>query len=74
MSVQWGAGLHTSSEGRVDAAAYEQYIGRWSRLFVPALLDAAEVGVGDRVLDVATGSGERQTVKHSRSGTPASMR
>jgi ubiquinone/menaquinone biosynthesis C-methylase UbiE len=58
MSVQWGAGLHTSSGGRVDAAAYEQYIGRWSRLFVPALLDAAEVGVGDRVLDVATGSGE----------------
>ncbi|MDB6157048.1 MAG: hypothetical protein JWO04_754, partial [Gammaproteobacteria bacterium] len=36
MSVQWGAGLHTSSGGRVDAAAYEQYIGRWSRLFVPA--------------------------------------
>jgi ubiquinone/menaquinone biosynthesis C-methylase UbiE len=37
---------------------YEQYIGRWSRLFVPALLAAARVGEANRVLDVATGTGE----------------
>ena len=33
-------------------------IGRWSRLFVPALLAAAEIRDGNRVLDVATGTGE----------------
>ena len=42
----------------VDASAYEQYFGRWSRLFVPAVLAAAEVASGDRVLDIATGPGE----------------
>jgi SAM-dependent methyltransferase len=40
------------------AAAYDRLLGRWSRLFVPALLDGAAVGPGDRVLDVATGTGE----------------
>jgi hypothetical protein len=44
--------------GGVDASAYERHIGRWSRLFVPALLSAADVRVGYRVVDVATGSGE----------------
>jgi len=46
---------HAASGRPVDTAAYEQYIGRYSRLFVPALLAAAEVA---RVLDVATGPGE----------------
>lgn len=58
MSVIWGAGLHAPVGQRVDGAAYAQYIGRWSRLFVPTLLDAADVRDGDRVLDVATGTGE----------------
>jgi SAM-dependent methyltransferase len=40
------------------AAAYDRLLGRWSRLFVPALLDGAAIGPGDRVLDVATGTGE----------------
>jgi ubiquinone/menaquinone biosynthesis C-methylase UbiE len=53
-----GPGFHAASGRPVDAWAYERYIGRWSRLFVPALLVAAEVGAGDRVLDVATGHGE----------------
>jgi ubiquinone/menaquinone biosynthesis C-methylase UbiE len=39
-------------------AAYDRYIGRWSRLFVPAVLAAAEVAPGSRVLDVSTGTGE----------------
>lgn len=58
MDEPFGAGLHAAAGRPVDAAAYEQYIGRWSRLFVPALLAAAEVGRDSRVLDVATGPGE----------------
>jgi SAM-dependent methyltransferase len=56
--VHFGAGLHAAAGRPVDAAAYEQYLGQWSRLFVPAVLAAAEVASGDRVLDVATGPGE----------------
>src|SRR5215831_10766384 len=56
--MHFGAGLHTAAGQRVDDSAYYQYIGRWSRLFVPAVLAAAEVRGGDRVLDVATGPGE----------------
>jgi SAM-dependent methyltransferase len=40
------------------AHAYDRFMGRWSRLWVPALLDAAHVGPGQRVLDLATGTGE----------------
>jgi ubiquinone/menaquinone biosynthesis C-methylase UbiE len=58
MSVNFGSGLHAAPGRAVDTLAYAQYIGRWSRLFVPAMLAAAEVAVGDRVLDVAAGSGE----------------
>lgn len=58
MSLGSGAGLHVPSGGRVDAFAYWQYIGRWSQLFVPSLLAAAETGTGQLVLDLATGSGE----------------
>src|SRR5215510_4779538 len=56
--VNFGSGLHAAAGRPVDDAAYYQYIGRWSRLFVPAVLAAAEVTGGDRVLDVATGPGE----------------
>src|SRR2546425_4427920 len=57
LHIHFGPGLHAAVGRPVDAAAYEQYIGRWSRLFVPAVLAAAEVAGGDRVLDVATGPG-----------------
>src|SRR5260370_22986777 len=57
MSTPWGAGFHAPPVGAVDASAYDRYIGRWSRLFGPALLSAADLRVGYRVLDVATGSG-----------------
>src|SRR5262245_22712911 len=56
--IDFGAGLHAAAGRPVDASAYEQYIGRWSRLFVPAVLAAAEVAGGYRVLDVATGPGQ----------------
>lgn len=56
--MDFGSGLHAAAGRSVDAAAYERYIGRWSRLFVPAVMRAAEVASGYRVLDVATGTGE----------------
>jgi ubiquinone/menaquinone biosynthesis C-methylase UbiE len=40
------------------ATAYDRFMGRCSRLFVPALLDAAGIRPGARVLDVAVGTGE----------------
>ena len=51
-------GLHAAVGKAVSASAYDRYIGRWSRLFVPNLLAAAEIAAGHRVLDVATGTGE----------------
>jgi SAM-dependent methyltransferase len=69
MSVIWGAGLHAPVGKRVDGLAYAQYIGRWSRLFVPALLDAGDVCDGDRVLDVATGTGEAAALALPRVGS-----
>src|SRR5262249_17690178 len=58
MGKRVAPGLHPAPGRPIAPAAYEQYIGRWSRLFVPALLAAAEVTAGCRVLDVATGAGE----------------
>ena len=56
------AGLHAAAGQPVNTDAYDRYLGRWSRLFVPSLLAAAEVRAGDRVLDVATGTGEAATM------------
>jgi ubiquinone/menaquinone biosynthesis C-methylase UbiE len=58
MSTNFGAGFHVAPGRAVDTSAYDRYIGRWSRLFVPAVLAAAEVALGYRVLDVSTGTGE----------------
>src|SRR5215469_13237044 len=58
MSANFGAGFHALPGRAVDAAAYDRFTGRWSRLFIPALLGAAEVAPGRRVLDVSTGTGE----------------
>ena len=56
--MQSDRGLHAAAGQPVSADAYDRYNGRWSRLFVPSLLVAAEVRPGQRVLDVATGTGE----------------
>lgn len=40
------------------AEVYDRYMGRWSALWVPALLAAARVAAGARVLDVAAGMGQ----------------
>jgi len=68
MGVTWGAGLHAPIGLRADGVAYDRYIGRWSRLFVPTLLNAAEIRDGDRVLDVATGTGEAAQMALERVG------
>jgi hypothetical protein len=46
MSTNFGAGFHVLPGRAVDTSAYDQYIGRWSRLFVPAVLAAAEIARG----------------------------
>ena len=56
--MQSDRGLHAAAGQPVSVGAYDRYLGRWSRLFVPSLLAAAEVSPGYRVLDVATGTGE----------------
>lgn len=39
------------------AAGYEELFARVTRSFIPALLEAAKISAGHRVLDVATGTG-----------------
>ncbi len=68
MRRQPDAGLHATADRPVDIDAYEQYIGRWSRPFVPALIAAGDVRTPDRVLDVASGTGEAALVVHSAVG------
>ena len=58
MTRERAPGFHVRPGRAVDASAYEQFTGRWSRLFVPLVLEAADVQPGDQVLDVCTGTGE----------------
>jgi ubiquinone/menaquinone biosynthesis C-methylase UbiE len=58
MKTSLAPGLHVPQGRAVDSAAYDRWTGRWSRLFVPMVLAAAEVQAGHRVLDVSTGTGE----------------
>lgn len=55
------------------ASSYDLLTGRWSRLYIPILLDHAGVGVGHRVLDVATGTGEAAILAASRVGASGSV-
>ena len=72
MRVNWGPCLHVAVGQRVNSSAYDQYVGRWSRRLVPAVLDTAKVAVGDRVLDVGTGPGEAAVMALPRVG-PAGL-
>jgi len=58
MKTTLAPGFHVAPGRAVDSSAYDQFVGRWSRLFVPSVLAAAEVQPGDQVLDVSTGTGE----------------
>src|SRR5690242_15067519 len=72
MGLRYGSGLHTPPSQSIDLAAYEAYIGRWSQLFVPTLLNAAQIRSGERVLDLATGPGEAARTALSLTG-PAGL-
>lgn len=50
------------------AAVYDSFMGRWTHLFAPALLDAADLAPGQRVLDLATGTGECALLAAARVG------
>ena len=63
MKVNFEPGFHAARGRAVDTSAYDRYIGRWSRLFVPAVLAAAEVALGYRVLDISTGTGEAALIR-----------
>src|SRR5688572_18415762 len=41
-----------------EAAAYERFMGRWSRRLAPALVELAAVREGDAVLEIGCGTGE----------------
>jgi SAM-dependent methyltransferase len=69
--VRWRPGFHEGEVDRVDLSAYDRYLGRWSRLFVPALIAAAEIEPGDVVLDVATGTGEAAAAVVAVAGSDA---
>src|SRR5215212_7445978 len=40
-----------------NAEAYERFMGRWSRLIAPLLVDFTDLPDGGRVLDVGSGTG-----------------
>jgi len=71
MQVNWGPGLHVAVGRRVNSSAYEQYIGLWSRLFVPAVLAAAGVEIR-RMAYLA--SSHCQSVMRSRAARTRKMR
>ena len=72
ISVNFGPGFHAGVGRHVDRAAYDRCTGDWSRLFVPAVLAAAEVVATDRILDVATGPGEAAALALAQVG-PAGL-
>src|SRR5262245_45305948 len=53
--VNWAPGLHAAHTKAVDTSAYGQSSGRWSRLFLPAVLAAVEVTTGHSTRDRAMG-------------------
>ncbi len=59
---------HQKSNMFGDAEAYERFMGRWSRLVAPLLVDFAGVSDGARVLDVGSGTGALASAITERNG------
>jgi ubiquinone/menaquinone biosynthesis C-methylase UbiE len=73
MTTKREPGFHVRPGRAVDISAYEGFTGRWSRLFVPLVLDAANIQPGDRVLDVCTGTGEAAVAIVPAIGAPGRL-
>ena len=58
VKANFAPGLHVAAGQVANVLAYDRWVGRWSRLFVPAVISAAQIAPGQRVLDVSTGTGE----------------
>ena len=58
MKINFAPGLHVAPGQAANVSAYYRWVGRWSRLLVPAVISAAEIAPGYRILDVSTGTGE----------------
>lgn len=59
-------------EAWTSGDAYEEYVGRWSRLLAPRFLTWARVGPG-RVLDVGCGTGAVSAALADRGATPSGI-
>src|SRR5688572_24575547 len=59
MSQVFLEGRMTDADAKMFAmgAAYERFMGRWSRLLAPVYVGFSGAGNGDRVLDVGAGTG-----------------
>lgn len=55
------------------AAGYDELFARVTRSFIPALLEAAEISGGHRVLDVATGTGAAAKAASELVGAPGEV-
>jgi len=51
------------------AAVYDDFMGRWTRLYLPALRRAAALASGQRILDLATGTGEAALMAAEAAGS-----
>ncbi len=58
MKINFAPGLHVAPGQAANVSAYYRWTGRWSRLFVPEVISAADVAPGCRVLDISTGAAE----------------
>ncbi len=59
----------SNSEMFSESAAYERFMGRWSRLLAPAFVDFAGLEDGDSVLDVGSGTGALASAVLSKSAS-----